>query len=234
LKLEVPHIRIMRGEAGDLSPNASKLLLILIACQDQTTSQIKWSPEALLEISKLPRSTYYRSLKELLNKSWIEKHGKSLKVSLVGQNVSNKIEKVSLVGQNVSNEIEKVSLVGQNVPPERPDQIRSIDLRSDQIEMIEINSIAEFYHLNENEINQLIEICKGKSKGKIMEIFQTMKRKEIKNPVQYLKKSLDNLNGKATIKMGFQSLPEMELNRRANKRNDRPDRNRKQISMDRK
>jgi hypothetical protein len=181
LKLEVPHIRIMRGEAGDLSPNASKLLLILIACQDQTTSQIKWSPEALLEISKLPRSTYYRSLKELLNKSWIEKHGKSF------------------------------SLVGQNVPPERPDQIRSIDLRSDQIEMIEINSIAEFYHLNENEINQLIEICKGKSKGKIMEIFQTMKRKEIKNPVQYLKKSLDNLNGKATIKMGFQSLPEMEL-----------------------
>ena len=218
MKIEMPNIRIMRGEAADLSPGAAKLLLTLIACQDQNTSEIRWSQQALSEITKQTRSSYYRFLKELTQGNWIIKKDKGLKVSLVGQNVSNEIEKVPPVRRNVSNEIEKVPPVRRNVPTAiRPDQI-DLDLKSDQIGLREIYLIADFYHLGENEIDQLIEVCKEKSKAGILMIFETMKRKEIRNPIQYLKKSIHNLNGTVTIQKKspsfFEMFPEMEIRSR--------------------
>lgn len=217
MKLEVPNIRIMRGEAKDLSSNASKLLLILLACQDQHTQDINWSPEAMKEITKLPRSTFYEARKELIQKNWIEAQGKRLKVRPDRQNVQEPEEKVRPHGQNVQEPEEKVRPDEQKVRPDGLDQI-DLDLRSDLMSFKEIDMIANFYHFNESEIDQLIETCKGKSKAGILMIFESMRRKEIKNPLQYIKKSIYNLNGTVTIQKKsptfFEAFPEMQIKSR--------------------
>jgi len=200
MKLEVPHLRIMRGEAANLSPSASKLLLILIGCQDKESMTVSRSKNSFLRLTGLQKSSFFIAKKELANKQWITLDGPFIVIQPDGQLVQSDGLKVQPDGQLVQREKPLVQRSGQLVQSDglkvqprghRSDQERDLDQGSaatpDDAQMI-----GHYYSMEQWGIEELWKVCRLHSRDAVLAVFQTMKRTGIKDPLAYMRTSLEN------------------------------------------
>lgn len=219
MKLEVPHSRIMRGEASDLSPAAKGLLLSLIACQDQFTKTTSRSKANLADISGLDCRTVYYALKELTDKKWIIRNRQLIQLVTTTQTFSEPHITNHTFSEPQASETATDTGLDCSLPEPQASQTALADAYDqDQIDLKDHSDpdflpkitvqIAEFYQMTPSNYRRLWTILQGKDINRIYSVFEVMQRQVIRDPISYLITSLGNGNGQQTFQSFISSLPD--------------------------
>lgn len=200
MKLEVPCMRIMRGEAANLSPSASKLLITLLGCQDRESMTVSRSKNTFLRLTGLQKSSFFMAKKELAEKQWITLDGPFIVIQPDGQLVHDDEQIVQSHGHLVHGEKPLVQRGGQiarsdglKVQPRghRSDQERDPDQGS-AASPEDARLIGHYYNMEQWGIEELWKVCRLHSRDAVLAVFQTMKRTTVNDPLAYMRTSLEN------------------------------------------
>ena len=220
MKLEVPHLRIMRGEAKNLSPAAKGLLLSLIACQDQYTMTISWSKAHLADISSLNLRTAYRALSELDKGNWITRNHQLIQLVITTQTISDAHATKQVfsdahatdtaIGTGLHATIDDTHATNSDTA--KPPNHDQRDLKDHDIQRLSslVLSIGERYQLTTSNYKRLWDVCQNAEYKKLSNIFESMMKSTqvFKDPVAYITASLGNDgSGQQNFKNYVDSLP---------------------------
>lgn len=188
---------------SSLSPNACKLYLILLLLQNNKI--VYASTKQLISLTGFSRSTFHRTVNELLNFNIISKKNPFIHINVPMEQVK---QNVSPVEQTITSNILDITTMRQNVPPveHNVSPVKQIvpfpqDHSNDQddyndYDLDQETILSKFlYFYNQQglviDIDELKRIVKGHRIRDFVDIFDRMKKYKIKHPLSYIKKALN-------------------------------------------